>query len=122
MCTVLGLPSPAAAPILEFAHVGGRAFLDQESKTTERLARGLSKGPGPDLHTSEPSNGNVLEAMPDIVVDLGDDDVISDASGPSDRWTDIKNTRAHAVRTRQGEVHTEYVNEERGKGGLQGST
>ena len=61
--------------------------------------------------------------MPDTILGLGDDDVIGDATGPGDLWTDTKtvgnkrtyvragDSRGHAVRTRQGEVHTEYVNE-----------
>ena len=60
--------------------------------------------------------------MPDIIIGLNDDDVIGDAHGPGDLWTDVKtlgkkrtyvrvgDTKGHAVRTRQGEVHTEYVN------------
>ena len=99
-----------------------------KGKTKERLARGLPAGPGMDHYTSEPSNGNLLKAiMPDIIIGLNDDDVIGDAHGPGDLWTDVKtlgkkrtyvrvgDTKGHAVRTRQGEVHTEYVNERAAK-------
>ena len=58
--------------------------------------------------------------MPDIIVGHNDDDVIGDARGSGGLWTDVKTlgkkrtyvrvnaTKDHAVRTRQGEVHTEY--------------
>jgi hypothetical protein len=169
VCTVLGLPSPAAAPILgaaipsnqtQFQHTvdrygwsltnsGGWTGDDRrrqahdelenvmdnalksagvrtwtKGNTKARLARGLPAGQGLDHYTSEPFNGNVLKGiMPDIILGLGDDDVIGDATGPGDLWTDTKtvgnkrtyvragDSRGHAVRTRQGEVHTEYVNE-----------
>ena len=173
VCTVLGLPSPAAAPILgavipsnqtqyqltvdaygwsltnaggwngdnrrklahdEFENVVNDALTSAgvrtwtKSKTKERLARGLPAGPGLNHYPSEPPNGSVLKAIcPDIIIGLGDGDVIGDVIGPGDLWNDVKttgkkgayvrvgDTPGHAVRTRQGEVHTEYVNERAAK-------